>query len=143
MCAEANLAKEKIVRCRVQRRDTETNSGSVRYIPLEIYDLWKNLMVEKHGFDVEEDCTSLWFDIDGDPHVNYADTNYHKVIRLSVWVYSESDGMFRKVTRFFPLESYDDIKPRFLAHYNGHFSDKRFPARIEETHGVWLKHLER
>ena len=137
------MAKEKIVRCTVQKKCAEAGAGSARYIPLEIYDLWKNLMIARHGFSDEEDCTSLWFDIDGDPHVNYADSNYHKVVRLSVWIYSESDGMFRKVTRYFPLEGYDDIKPRFLAHYNGHLSDDRFPGRIEETHGVWLKNLER
>jgi hypothetical protein len=142
VCPEANLAKEKIVRCLVKKNGTEAGPGSVRYIPLEIFGLWKNLMVARHGFAVEEDCTSLWFDIDGDPHVNYADTNYDKVVRLSIWVYSDSDGMFRKVTRFFPLEGYDDIKPCFLAHYSGHFSDERFPARIEETHGVWLKQME-
>ena len=136
------MAKEKIVRCMVRKNGAGTGPGSVRYIPLEVYDLWKNLMVARHGFAVQEDCTSLWFDIDGDPHVNYADTNYHKVVRLSIWIYSDPDGMFRKVTRYFPLEGYDDIKPRFLAHYAGHFSDERFPARMEETHGVWLKHME-
>ena len=132
------MAKEKIVRC-VVSRPAGTEQTSVRYVPLDVFQLWKNLMTGRHDFTVQEDCVSLWFDIDGDPNVTYADANYEKVVRVSLSVYSDEDGMFRRITRYFPAGSYSEIKPRFLAHYAGHFDDPRFPARIEETHGVWLK----
>jgi hypothetical protein len=114
----------------------------LRYVPFEVFDLWNTLMTREHNFEVDVDCTSLWFDIDGDPHVNYAETNYEPVVRLTLWVYSEADGMFRKITRFFPLDSYEEIKPRFLSHYEEYFNGAKFPPRMEETRGVWLKRKE-
>ena len=137
-----DMAKEKIVRCTVRKNRNGGHHASVRYVPLEVFDLWKSLMIGKHSLDVEVDCTSLWFDIDGDPHVNYAETNYEPVMRLTLWVYSEADGMFRKITRYFPLDSYEEIKPRFHTHYEEYFNGAKFPPRIEETRGVWLKRKE-
>ena len=136
------MAKEKIVRCTISRNTNGERHESVRYVPLDVFDLWNTLMTREHSFDVRVDCTSLWFDIDGDPHVNYAETNYEPVVRLSLWVYSETDGMFRKITRYFPLEAYDEIRPQFLSHYEEYFNGAKFPPRIEETRGVWLKRKE-
>lgn len=133
------MAKEKIVRCLVSKTDTGTRHESVRYIPLEIYGLWCTLMQERHSFDIDGSRASLWFDIDGDPHVEYADANYEKVIRVSLSIYSEQDGMFHKIVRYFPSDAYDEIKPRFLAHYAKYFTTSRFAAKIEEKRGVWLK----
>lgn len=133
------MAKEKIVRCLVSRPDDRSPAKSVRYVPLEVFELWRNLMTCKHDFKVEEDCVSLWFDIDGDPSVTYADANYEKVVRVLLSVYSQEDGMFRRITRYFPAGSYSEIKPRFLSHYARYFDDSAFPPRIDETHGVWLK----
>jgi hypothetical protein len=110
----------------------------VRFVPLEIFQLWKHLMTEKHKFSVREETVSIWFDIDGDPNVSYSEANYEKVIRFSMLVYSDNDGMYRKVTRYFPTDSYAEIKPRLLSHYSGYL-DSPFPPRIEETCGVWLK----
>jgi hypothetical protein len=136
------MAKEKIVRCTVRKKTNGRRHESVRYVPQEVFDLWESLMAGKHSFDVEVDCTSLWFDIDGDPNVNYAETNYEPVIRLSLWVYSDTDGMFRKIIRYFPADSYEEIRPRFLAHYEAYFNGAKFPPRIDETRGVWLKRKE-
>jgi hypothetical protein len=133
------MAKEKIVRCIVAKNEDQVTHESIRYIPLEIFQLWKHLMTEKHGFAIQDGCVSLWFDIDGDPNVSYADTNYEKVIRLCLWIYSEEAGMFRQVTRYFPQDSYEKIRPHFMAHYSRYFAAPRFPPRMEETHGVWLK----
>lgn len=136
------MAKEKIVRCTVCKNTDGEEHRSVRYVPFEVFDLWSTLMTSRHRFDIRVDCTSLWFDIDGDPYVNYAETNYEPVVRLCLWIYSDADGMFRRVTRYFPLDSYDEIKPRFLSHYEEHFNGAKFPPRIEETRGVWLKRKE-
>jgi hypothetical protein len=133
------MAKEKIVRCTITKTEDPVASESVRYIPLEIYQLWKHLMTKKHGFTVRNGFVSLWFDIDGDPHVSYADANYEKVVRLCLWVYSDEAGMFREITRYFPQASYEEIKPHFMAHYSRYFASPKFSPRIEETRGVWLK----
>jgi hypothetical protein len=137
-----DMAKEKIVRCIVKKCTEDGDQGSVRYVPLEVFDLWQWLMVRKHSFRVEVDCASLWFDIDGDPNINYAETNYEPVVRLSLWVYSGREGMFRKIVRYFPAGRYEEIKPRFLSHYREYFNGAKFPPRIDETRGVWLKRKE-
>jgi hypothetical protein len=136
------MAKEKIVRCTVKSGGDDGMPESVRYVPLDVYDLWESLMVGRHGFDVTVDCASLWFDIDGDPNVSYAETNYEPVVRLSLWIYSDSEGMFRKIVRYFPADAYEEIKPRFLSHYAAYLNGARFPARMDETRGVWLKRKE-
>jgi hypothetical protein len=136
------MAKEKIVRCFVSGNGGGDAARSVRYVPLHEYDLWRHLMADRHGFKIEEDCVSLWFDIDGDPNITYAASNYEQVVRISLWIYSDDAGMFRRVTRYFPSESYEQIKPRFLAHYEKYFNGSRFPARIVEARGVWLKREE-
>jgi hypothetical protein len=134
-----DMAKEKIVRCRISKMNADTGDTSVRYVPLEIFQLWKLLMSEKHGFTIEDDCVSLWFDIDGDPHVNYARSNYERVVKLQLCVYSEEAGMFREIVRYFPNDDYERIKQSFLAHYRRYFSGSRFSPRLEEVHGVWLR----
>ncbi|MFH1312024.1 MAG: hypothetical protein ABIJ00_02245 [Candidatus Eisenbacteria bacterium] len=116
------MAKEKIVRCMVSRNGSNGGEKSVRYIPLEIFELWKIVMTERHEFKIDDDCISLWFDIDGDPNVTYADANYNKVVRLSLSLYSEKHGMFKTVTRYFPSDSYHEIKPCFLSHYKDYLT---------------------
>jgi hypothetical protein len=133
------MAKEKIVRCTIAKTGDGSTARSVRYVPLEIFQLWKHLMTHRHGFTIHDDYASLWFDIDGDPNVTYAASNYERVVRLSLWVYSESTGMFREITRYFPHDSYGEIKPRFMAHYSSYFTASKFPPRTLEIHGVWLK----
>ena len=50
--------------------------------------------------------------------------------------------MFRKIVRYFPADTYDEIKPRFLSHYADYFNGAKFPPRMDETRGVWLKRKE-
>ncbi len=133
------MAKEKVVRCRVSKNGSGPPVESIRYIPLDVFDLWKHLMTSRHGFEILEEHVSLWFDIDGDPHVSYSDSDYEKVLRLSMWVYSDRDRMFRKVVRYFPECDYSDIRPAFLLHYEEPCNHSRFAARIEERSGVWVK----
>jgi hypothetical protein len=139
------MAKEKIVRCKVSR-DGDGGDGagteSVRFVPLEIFDLWKHLMHGKHRFTVGEESASIWFDIDGDPNVSYSEANYEKVTRFSMLVYCDRDGMYHKITRFIPTDAYAEIKPRLLSHYACYFDSPQFPPTIEETCGVWLKRAD-
>ncbi len=133
------MAKEKVVRCRVSKNGGGPPAESVRFVPLEVFDLWKHLMVTRHGFEIVEEQVSLWFDIDGDPHVSYSEADYEKVLRLSMWVYSDRDRMFRKIVRYFPEADYAEIRPAFLSHYEKPRNHSRFAARIEERRGVWVK----
>jgi hypothetical protein len=140
------MAKEKIVRCKVSRSAVGGEPGklreSLRFVPLEIFHLWKHLMTETHGFDVRDETVSIWFDIDGDPNVSYSEANYEKVTRFSMLVYRENDGMYHKVTRYFPSDGYSEIRPRLLSHYACYMDSPQFPPRIEETCGVWLKRAD-
>ncbi len=133
------MAKAKIVKCTVKRKGSPEAHPSVRYVPLEVYNLWKFLMTCKHGFEILDERVSLWFDTDGDPNINYSSTNYDKVIRVCLGIYSEKDGMFHEIVRYFPEGEYPEIKPRFLSHYRSYFDSSRFPPKIVETEGVWLK----
>jgi len=140
------MAKEKIVKCRVAKAGPggipAGPADSVRYVPLDVFYLWKHLMTQKHNFTITDETVSIWFDIDGDPNVSYADANYEKVMRFSMMVYSEKDGMYHRITRYFPTDGYAEIKPRLLSHYAHYFHSPQFPPRIEETCGVWLRRAD-
>jgi hypothetical protein len=134
-----DMAKEKIVRCKVSKVKDGMKVESVRYIPLGVYHLWKILMMERHNFTIEDDYVSLWFDIDGDPNVTYPDANYEKLVKICLSVFSEEAGMFREIIRYFPSDTYDRIRPLFLSHYSKYFNESTFPPKMQETRGVWLK----
>jgi hypothetical protein len=133
------MAKDKVVRCRVQKNGSGPAVQSIRYVPLDVFDLWKHLMTCRHGFEILEEQVSLWFDIDGDPNVSYSDADYEKVLRLSMYVYSDRDHMYRKVVRYFPESDYSGIRSTFLSHYDEPRSHAHFAPRIEELRGVWVK----
>jgi len=59
------MASQKLVRCELKR--PEAGTGTVRYVPLEIFGLWEFLMRTKHGFDVAGSIASLWIDVDENP----------------------------------------------------------------------------
>jgi hypothetical protein len=124
----------KLVRCSVRRDGS--GAESLRFIPLEIFGLWEHLMASKHGFQVHDQCTSLWLDMEDSPEAAYDENQYERVTEVTAFVYSGRDDMFTKAHRYFRSDDCDRLKAIFLSHYQRHFG--RVQTHVRERQGIWL-----
>ena len=130
------MPSQKLVRCEVR---SDASPPSVRYIPMEIYGLWEYLMVHKHGFDVRSLGASLWIDVEESPEVAYTESSYERVTEVTLFVYSEQDGMFSRACRYFPTESYPELKRIFLSHYTDPRTCLEGSPQLREKEGIWIR----
>lgn len=132
------MPSQKLVRCEI-RHDGNGSGASVRYVPLEIFGLWEFLMTEKHGFSVCDSRASLWLDMEDAPEAAYGESQYERVTEVTVFVYSDRDGMFTRVCRYFPTSDCETLKPIFLAHYP---DGGRISSQVRERPGIWIRREE-
>jgi hypothetical protein len=132
------LPSQKLVRCEI-RHDGNASGASVRYVPLEIFGLWEFLMSRKHGFSVCDSRASLWLDMEDAPEAAYGESQYERVTEVTVFVYSDRDGMFSRVCRYFPTPDCEALKPIFLAHYP---DGGRISSQVRERPGIWIRRDE-
>lgn len=133
------MASQKLVRCEIQRPDAPSRDATVRYVPLEIFGLWEFLMRTKHRFEVTRSVASLWIDVDEAPETAYGENQYEHVTEVDLLRYSERDGMFSRVSRYFPTKDYPVLKELLLRHYAS-ASDPAAPQlQIKERQGIWIR----
>lgn len=128
------MSSRKLVRCQVQ--PTPESKPSARYIELEIFGLWEHLMTSKHGFGVEEPKASLWLDMEDAPEAAYGENQFDRVTQVTAFVYSDRDGMFTRVRRYFQTDRCDELKSIFLSHYQNHGT--RVQPKVYERPGIWV-----
>jgi hypothetical protein len=132
------MASQKLVRCEI-RKPGSTGEATVRFVPLEIFGLWEFLMRNKHRFEVTRSVASLWFDVDETPEVAYGENQYERVTEVQLVRYSSQDGMFSRVSRYFPTPEYPILKEMLLRHYES-VSDPSAPhLQLKEREGIWIR----
>jgi hypothetical protein len=132
------MASQKLVRCEIRRSDA-AGDATVRYVPLEIFGLWEFLMRNKHRFEVRRSVASLWIDVDEAPEAAYGENQYERVTEVELLRYSDRDGMFSRVSRYFPTAEYPQLKELLLRHYES-VSDPSAPQlQIKERAGIWIR----
>lgn len=130
------MASLKMVRCLVRR--TADAPPSLRFIPLDIFDLWEHLMTHRHGFLLLERQTSVWMDVENGPVLHRDAARLERVDQVCLHVYSEKDTMFRRICRYFQVAERDRLTRILLRHYAAHvYEDFRRP-QISERAGVWV-----
>ncbi len=131
------MPSQRLVRAEITR-GSET-SVSVRYVPMEIFGLWSYLMTSKHGFAVRAHQASLWIDAEESPDIRASETRFDEVTEVTLFVYSNDEGMFSRVTRYFPTQEYTTLRDIFLRHYAQHTADESMEPQIRERPGVWIR----
>ncbi|HEY3156382.1 MAG TPA: hypothetical protein VGK76_07155 [Candidatus Eisenbacteria bacterium] len=132
------MASQKLVRCEIRRSDA-AGDATARYVPLEIFGLWEFLMRNKHRFEVRRSVASLWIDVDEAPEAAYGENQYERVTEVELLRYSDRDGMFSRVSRYFPTAEYPQLKELLLRHYES-VSDPSAPQlQIKERAGIWIR----
>jgi hypothetical protein len=131
------MASQKLVRCEL--RKPVVGTSTVRYVPLEIFGLWEFLMRNKHQFEVDGSVASLWIDVDENPEVAYGENQYERVTEVTLLRYSEPDGMFSKVNRYFPTRECPELKNLLLRHYASVHEPGSPSLQFRERQGVWIR----
>lgn len=134
------MPSQRIVRCEITR-GTDTRL-SVRYIPMEIFGLWEYLMTTKHGFAVRSRQASLWIDAEESPDIRSSESRFDEVTEVTLFVYSNDEGMFSRVMRYFPTEEYSELRDIFLRHYAARAGDGQLEPQIKERPGVWIRRTD-
>ena len=129
------MPSQKLMRCWVRRRN-DTDPGTPRYIPLEIYGLWEYMMSAKHGFEIGTPRASLWLDMEDAPETAYGENQFERVTEVTAFVYSGRDEMFTRCCRYFPTTDVETLKPIFLSHYEE--QGARLQTHVRERQGIWL-----
>ncbi|MBN1827507.1 MAG: hypothetical protein JW958_14765 [Candidatus Eisenbacteria bacterium] len=136
------MATEKIVRCLVSREDTSPTEPTTRYVPLDIFELWKFLMENRHGFSVDRRVTSLWFERGAATRSSYAGIDFEAVTQVELFFFSEEDGMLHQQVRYFPSgdpDVYRRIRDVFVSHYRRAGGHAEEMPKLSETPGVWVR----
>ena len=131
------MSSQKLVRCELRRKGS--NNSQVRYVPLEIFGLWEHLMATKHDFEVVRPKASLWLDMEDSPEAAYSENQYERVTEVTLLRYSDADGMFSKVNRYFPTGEYPALKSLLLKHYEGVHEPGAPSLQLKERQGVWIR----
>ena len=132
------MASQKLVRCEIKRPENGS-TRTVRYVPLEIYGLWEYLMRNRHQFEITDNVASLWIDVDENPEAAYGEGQYERVTEVTLLRYSEQDGMFGRVSRYFPTQDYPELKKLLLKHYDSVREPGAPNLQLKERQGIWIK----
>ena len=133
------MKKVEMVRCYVvsplpNQDNPEHPERSVRYVPTDIYRLWRYLMEDK-SFQVDEPLLSFWVDEEmysKEGH-SYGEHNKEKVVEVS-FVYMRDSEVGRPVTRYFPLAHLESILNFFLKN----FSESHIQGGMKKTPGFFI-----
>lgn len=130
------MSSQKLVRATIARPGA--SASSVRYVPLEIFGLWEALMTSRHGFEVRDTQASLWIDVDEAQEPRYEGRGqFERVSEVTVYRYSERDGMFARIVRYLPETDLPTVRPVLLGHYREDAQESAQP-QVREKPGVWI-----
>src|SRR5688500_2703252 len=105
-----------MVRCRLDARD-ESAAGTLRYVPLDEFGLWRYMMEHRHGRRITVEEISIWVAEESARWNSFeGPDNLEPVLRVRFQQVGE-DGMPVPVQRFFPAETYPEAQEALLRHY--------------------------
>ena len=124
------MEKIDMVRCFLSRKPEE--SGDIRYVPLEIYTLWRFLMERVHNLYVQGPVVSVW--IPEEMQEDAAKGEKAETVIEVKFKYMERETVGRPVTRYFPEENFDQI----FGYFRKHFSEENILEGIHHRKGRYL-----
>jgi len=134
------MKKVEMVRCFVvspepQDGNPEGDDKTVRYVPGDVFRLWRYLMEDAKGFAVHHAQTSFWVDEEmySKEKNGYGAHGVEKVVEVS-FIYCRDTDVGRPVVRYFPLSHFEDI----LAFFMKNFSDEYIKGGMQKTIGFFV-----
>lgn len=115
--------------------DNPDDPGSVRYIPLEIYAMWRFLMQRVHNLVVNNPTVSVWIPADSFEKQGQSEPPEQTDIVIEIkFRYMESENIGRPVIRYFPEENFDHI----FGFFRKHFPNETKMEGVQRRRGYYL-----
>jgi len=134
------MKKVEMVRCYVaspepQPNNPEAEGKTVRYVPTDIFRLWRYLMEDAKGFSIDDIQTSFWVDEEmySKEKAAYGPHTTDLVVEVS-FIYCRDTEVGRPVIRYFPQPHLEGILSYFLKN----FSEQYIKGGMEKTTGVFV-----
>ena len=102
------MSNQKLVRCEVAR--SGQRETSIRYVPLELYAMWKFLMINKHSFEIRSEISSLWVEALQAAAVSPDKGRIERVTELRRFVLDGEQGMISEVCRYVPDKDLETVR---------------------------------
>ena len=122
-----------MIKCFLTRNTEEP--GSVRYVPLEIYEMWRFLMERVHRLLVVEPAASIWVPVgpnseaSGEEHA----VQNEAVVEIK-FKYLLSNNVGKPVVRYFPEDDFDQL----YGYLRKHFPDESKMEGVQLRKGYFL-----
>ncbi|HPM78594.1 MAG TPA: hypothetical protein PK961_16005 [bacterium] len=123
-----------MVKCFLRKPGEEERS--IRFVPLEIFGLWRVLMVRVHGFALLDPEVSRWIPDESEYQIYTPEmeSEAERVVEIS-FKYVESGRPDRPIVRYFPSAEYQDI----IGFFRSHFPDESKMEGVLQRKGRYLK----
>jgi hypothetical protein len=113
-------------------------SATLRFVPLEIFELWKQHMQNNHDYQVRLVQVSLWVGTRESENDAPKPAGSPKEPVVKVSISKKVGGVEVPVERYFPEADVDRVLPKFLAHYGLTSADSMDAARVRMERGIFL-----
>ncbi|MDP8225798.1 MAG: hypothetical protein P9L99_20730 [Candidatus Lernaella stagnicola] len=121
-----------MMKCLLSNDESAGDGGNVRYIPVDIFDMWRFLMERVHGLQVNDALISMWVpeeEFDTAEHGEKKDAVVEVQFR-----YMDIGEVGRTVTRYFPEDDFDGI----FGTFRRHFPDDDRMKELKRRRGFFL-----
>jgi hypothetical protein len=131
------MPSQKLVRCEIGRAGS--SEASVRYIPLDIYGMWKYLMLHKHQFDVKAAVPSLWVELEEAGGLALEESRVERVTEVRLYVFNDRESMLSEFFNDTATTEIYTVRPVLLKHYGSASAGGNQESRWRERQGVWFR----
>jgi hypothetical protein len=130
------MKKVEMVRCYVTSPGEKNPEATVRFVPSDIFRLWRYLMEDVKGFSVVDAATSFWVDEDMYSRERgvYGEHQIESVIEVS-FVYCRDSEVGRPVIRYFPHDQLETI----LGYFMKNFSEDYVKGGLQKVTGYFVR----
>ena len=122
-----------MVKCFLAKNEDE--KGGVRYVPFEIYELWRFLMEKVHNMVVQDPEVAIWMPFTAFETLSEEEKpeSTDSVIEIK-FKYHESKNMGKPVVRYFPENNFDMI----FTYFKVHFPDESKMEGVQKRPGCFF-----
>ncbi len=106
----------KLIRCFVTKKGGEP---SIRFVELEFFKLWKYMMQNRHGFEVDYLSLCLWVNrdrFDQNRKIYEASGRIEDVDRIQVAIFDKHNGFCHTTNRYVPTADTSKFQGILLSH---------------------------
>lgn len=113
------MHKIKLTKCLVGRNGSSSSNHNLRYVPVDLFHLWRHYMQNQHGLTISASEVSYW--VDDEALMEWAEQvsadRLEAVIEVSFYTYSSDAQTSVPVVRYLSAEDYPARKECLLRHY--------------------------